>query len=246
VTEEVRPPAGPSADAPKAVRITRDMLAPAGPPPPDPRGGRIDFERGMSYAPPLTLGLLAFLTAVFVWQVMRGTLESEETITAAGALVRDRVLAGEWWRMITATILHGSPDHLIGNGIILYVLGMATEHAFGARRFAWIYLVSGLGGSALSMAFGPGPSVGASGAIFGVMGALIAYLIRHQDRFYVRDKRIGVVLLAWSVWILIQGLATPFVDNGAHLGGLLAGILCGLVAPSRLLEDAPGRKAVAR
>ena len=228
---------------PKPVRITKDMLAP---PPPDPRGGRIDFERGMTYAPPLTLALLTFLTAVFAWQVMRGSLVDEQTITTAGALVRDRVLAGEWWRMLTATALHGSAEHLIGNGISLYVLGVATEHAFGARRFAAIYLVSGLGGSAVSMLVGPGPSVGASGAIFGVMGALISYLIKHQDRFYVRDKRIGVVLLAWACWILFEGFMSPFVDNGAHLGGLMVGLIAGLFAPSELLEERVGSRPVRR
>ena len=230
-------------DGPRPVRITQDMLAP---PPPDPRGGRIDFERSMSYAPRFTLGLLAFLSAVFAWQVMRGTLVDQETITAAGALVRDRVLAGEWWRMLTATALHGGAEHLIGNGISLYILGMATEHAFGARRFAGIYLASGLGGSAVSMLVGPGPSVGASGAIFGVMGALIAYLIKHQDRFYVRDKRIGVVLLAWACWILMEGFLTPFVDNGAHLGGLMVGLLTGLFVPSRLLEPRIGSRPLPR
>ena len=237
------------ADTPKPVRITKDMLAPS--PPgrpdrPDPRAGRIDFERGMSYAPPFTLGLLAFLTAVFAWQVVRGTLVDQETIIDAGALVRSRVLAGEWWRILTATALHDGARHLIGNGISLHILGMATEHAFGPKRFALIYLISGLGGSAVSMLVGPGPSVGASGAIFGVMGALIAYLIKHQDRFYVRDKRIGVVLLAWACWILMEGFLTPFVDNGAHLGGLMVGLLTGLFTPSQLLEPRVGSRPLPR
>ena len=205
------------------------------------RGPRLDFERGMTYAPPLTLGLLAFLSAAFVWQISVGSFASEEAIVAAGALVRDRLvmpghpLGGEWWRMLSATVLHGSPEHLIGNAISLYVLGMACEHAFGTGRFAGIYVASAIGGSTLSALLAPGPSVGASGAIFGLMGAVIAHLIKHQERFYVRDKRTGVVLLAWAVFILIQGLASPYVDNGAHVGGLLTGIGAGLITPSRLL-----------
>ena len=208
------------------------MLAPAAA---HPRGGRIDFERGMTYAPPVTLGLIAFLTTAFAWQVARGSLESTEAIVAAGALVRERMVGGEWWRMVTATALHGSAGHLFGNAVSLYVLGMACEHAFGASRYAGIYVASAIGGSAMSALLAPGPSVGASGAIFGLMGAVIAHLIQHQDRFYVRDKRIGIVLLVWAVFILAQGVASPFIDNGAHLGGFLTGIAAGLVTPSRLL-----------
>jgi rhomboid protease GluP len=222
------------------------MLAPpASPARPDPRAGRLDFERGMTYAPPVTLSLLAFLTAVFVWQVNSGALASADAIVAAGALVRDRLivpgaaLGGEWWRMLTATALHGGVDHLIGNAISLYVLGMACEHAFGSARYAGIYVASAVGGSVMSVLLAPGPSVGASGAIFGLMGAVIAHLTKHQDRFYVRDKRIGVVLLGWACFTLAQGLASPFVDNGAHIGGLLTGVVAGLVTPSRLLPEWP-------
>jgi rhomboid protease GluP len=226
------------------------MLAPraAGAAPSDPRAGRLDFERGMTYAPPLTLSILATLVGVFAWQVSSGALASAEAIIAAGALVRDRVvvpgavLGGEWWRMFTATLLHGGPDHLIGNAISLYVLGMACEHAFGSARYAGIYLASALGGSVVSVLLAPGPSVGASGAIFGLMGAVIAHLIKHQHRFYVRDKRIGIVLLAWAAFILAEGFASPFVDNGAHVGGLLTGVVAGLVTPSRLLAEGEARR----
>jgi len=220
----------------EAILITPDMLAE---PPEDPRGGRIDFERGMTYAPPLTLALLALLFLAFYWQLASGSLESVEAVIASGALVRDRVLAGEVWRMLTATALHGDWGHLIGNGVSLYTLGIACEHAFGWRGFGVIYLASGLGGSAMSLAMSPGPSLGASGSIFGMMGAVIAYLIRHQDRFYVRDKRIGIVLLVWGGFSMISGLTSPFIDNGAHLGGLIAGVFAGLLAPSPLLKKAP-------
>ncbi|HEU4566338.1 MAG TPA: hypothetical protein VFS05_16865, partial [Gemmatimonadaceae bacterium] len=78
--------------------ITSDMLAS----PPPRRDGRMDFERGMRYAPPLTLALLAANIALFVWQLAVGALESREAIVQAGALVRDRVLAGEVWRLLSA------------------------------------------------------------------------------------------------------------------------------------------------
>ena len=155
----------------------------------------------------------------------------------AGALVRERVLAGEWWRMITATFLHGSPDHLIGNMVALFIVGMACEHAFGAAKTAAIYLGSGLAGTAFSLATGPGPSVGASGAIFGVLMAVVVMLYRNQKYFFVRDKRIGFVLAAWAAWQLFTGLMSPFIDNFAHLGGMTGGAIAALLLTPRLAKQ---------
>ena len=214
-------------DEGEALLITEDLLAPRR------TEERIDFERGMSYAPRLTLAIMAALIVVFVLEVAAGSLSNESSLIAAGALVRAKVAAGEWWRLFTATLLHGGPDHLIGNLISLYILGMACEHAFGTRRLLWVYVVSGLAGSCLSMMLNPGPSVGASGAIFGLMGAIVVFLARHENKFHVRDKRVGVVLVIWATYILAQGFLTPYVDNGAHLGGLAGGAVFGLVLSPR-------------
>src|SRR5439155_353506 len=132
---------------------------------------RVDFERGMRTAPPLILLLIAANVALFAWELAAGALASRESIVEAGALVRDRVLAGEWWRLESATFLHAGWDHLIGNCLVLYVVGMACEHAFGFARTAVVYFTSGLTGSLLSTTLSPGPSVGASGAIFGIVAA---------------------------------------------------------------------------
>lgn len=223
-----RPPAEPP------ILITDDMLAP----PPARPSGRVDFERGMSYAPRVTLLLMAVNLAVFVWEVQRGALASQAGIIAAGALTRAQVLSGELWRLVTPMFLHGSPDHLIGNMIALYVLGMACEHALGSKQMVGVYLLSGLAASLLSLALNPGPSVGASGAIFGLMGAVIAVISKHQQRFYLRDKRIGVVLAAWAVYTIATGLLSPYVDNAAHAGGFLGGALLGLRLEPRLLPIA--------
>jgi rhomboid protease GluP len=160
---------------------------------------------------------------MFAAEVASGALLDRDTIIAAGALSRDEVLAGEWWRLFSAMFLHGGPDHLLGNLLVLYIVGMACEHALGAARTAVVYLASGLCGSALSVAMGPGPSVGASGAIFGVTAAVIVILARHRETFHVRDKRIGAVLAIWAGYQLVIGFALPFVDNFAHLGGLAGG-----------------------
>jgi rhomboid protease GluP len=223
------------------ILITPDMLAPArrARPPAKPPDDRIDFERGMRRLPPLILALIIANVAVFFWEVAAGAFaDSKVAIESgaasgaginpllAGALMRERVLAGEWWRMITATFLHGGPDHLIGKMIALFIVGMACEHAFGGAKTAAIYFGSGLAGTAFSLATGPGPSVGASGAIFGVLMAVVVMLYRNQKYFFVRDKRIGFVLAAWAGWQLFTGLMSPFIDNFAHLnGGRYAGCL---------------------
>jgi len=217
------------------ILITPDMLAPRRPA--KPSDGRVDFERGMRRFPPLIIALITINVAVFVWEVAGGAfLDPKVAIETghtnpllAGALIRDRVLAGEWWRMITATFLHGSPEHLIGNMIALYIVGMACEHAFGAAKTAAIYFGSGLAGTAFSLATGPGPSVGASGAIFGVLMAVVVMLYRNQQYFFVRDKRIGVVLAAWAAWQLFTGYMNPFIDNFAHLGGMTGGAIAALL-----------------
>jgi rhomboid protease GluP len=215
----------------KPILITPEMLAGAS----ARARGRIDFERGMRHAPPLILFLIAANLAMFAWEIAAGALADRETIVEAGALVRERVLAGEWWRIMSAMFLHGGVDHILGNVIVLYIVGLACEHAFGGARTALVYLTSGIAGGLLSVAAGPGPSVGASGAIFGVIAAVVVVLYRYQDRFYVRDKRIGFVLLVWAGWQILTGLANPFIDNFAHLGGLAGGTLAALAVRPRLL-----------
>jgi len=222
----------------KPIIITPDMLAPRRGAPS--RGaGRIDFERGMRHAPPLILFLILANLGMFTWEIAAGALADRETIVEAGALVRERVLAGEWWRLISAMFLHGGVDHILGNLVVLYIVGLACEHAFGGAQTAVVYFASGIAGGLLSIAAGPGPCVGASGAIFGVIAAVIVVLYRWQDRFYVRDKRIGFVLLVWAGWQILTGLANPFIDNFAHLGGLAGGALAALVLRPRLLSAGP-------
>ncbi len=237
------------------ILITADMLAPR---PAARADGRIDFERGMRRVPPVVLTIIAVNVAVFAWEVGSGAFVDRKALLdagaaaagsnllEAGALVRAQVFAGEWWRVITAMFLHGGPGHLIGNMIALYIVGMACEHGFGAARTALVYVVSGLSGAALSMAMGPGPSVGASGAIFGVLAAVVVLLYRHEDQFYIRDKRIAFVLAAWAGWQLLTGFLSPFIDNFAHLGGMTGGAsLALLLAPRSVgegtVKDGKGR-----
>src|SRR5687768_1257370 len=186
---------------------------------------RRDFERGMSRRPGVTLAIITVLSAVFAVEAAMDALDTPETLIAMGALARPAVLAGQYWRMITATLLHGSVGHLAGNVVALYILGMVCEHAFGRAQFVLLYAASAVAGSLLSTIASPGPSVGASGAIFGLQAAAIVLFRSHRDRLLVRDRRIGFVLLIWAAYAVVSGLLTPYIDNGAHVGGALGGAL---------------------
>ena len=216
------------------VVITPDMLAYE-------EDRRIEFEKGMRHAPPFTMLVMLGLVAVFAWQVYTIATVSERAAFDPWSLTRQGVLAGEWWRMLTATVLHGGPDHLIGNLISLYILGIACEQAVGFVGVFAVYIASAFGGSILSVMLSPGPSVGASGAIFGLMGAVILILHRHRHTLYVRDKRIGVVLGVWAGYTFLLGAINPMIDNGAHLGGFVAGALVGPLLPLRLKHVTQGR-----
>jgi rhomboid protease GluP len=173
------------------------------------------------------------MMVVFVWEVATLAFTSRERIIAAGALMRAHVLDGEIWRIGSATFLHGGPDHLIGNCISLYILGMACEHAVGWRRLLTVFAAGAIGGWTLSLLSHSGPSVGASGAIFGIMGAVLVILYQRRDLFVIRDKRIGVVIAIWAAYTLLIGMLQPMIDNWAHVGGLLAGAAAAAGLPLR-------------
>jgi rhomboid protease GluP len=220
--------------AERPLRITADMLL----------SRRVDFERRMRRLPPLTFGLIALLALVFLVEVSGDTLESERTLIGAGALEVGAVRTGEYWRLLSATFLHGSVDHLLGNAVALFVLGMICEHAFGRRQFAVLYVASAVAGSLVSLATSAAPSVGASGAIFGLQGAAIVLFRRQRDRLLIRDRRIGLVLLVWALYSIGSGLLTPWIDNGAHLGGAVGGALVGRFLQPVVLDPMRPAQAV--
>ena len=220
-------PLEPGTEARRPRVIDAEMLDPGA------GNGRVDFERGMKSAAPATLTLIAVCCVVFAWQLAAGVLQSEAALVDGGALVTDRIVRGEVWRLATSLFLHGDFDHLLGNMVALYILGIAVEHVFGSGRMAAIYLAAGLVGGLSSCAVSPLPTVGASGAIFGLMGCLVAVLLRIRHVVQVRDGRIGAVVLLWACYQLILGFTDPSIANFAHLGGFVAGFVLGLVVPSR-------------
>lgn len=224
-------PAGDDRKPAAILQFTADMLDEA------PADRRIEFERGMRYFPPITQAMIAACCAAFVWQVASGGLENPEALAASGALVAAKLGDGEVWRLVSSLFLHGGGDHLLGNMVALFIVGIACEHAFGGLAMLGIYLAAGVAGGLASAAIEPLPTVGASGAIFGLMGCLIAMLVRRRRLVHVRDGRIAFVVAIWAVWQLAMGFTSPMVANFAHLGGFVAGGILGWVIMPRLLAQ---------
>jgi rhomboid protease GluP len=177
---------------------------------------------------PVTVALLAAIAIVYVLQLVVG-----DALTAAGANYGPAVRAGEYWRLVTSMFLHGGLLHLALNGWALYQLGALFEILVGSPRMLLVYFVSGIAGSLVSAWFSQVPSVGASGAIFGLLGALIAFLLRRRGALTPQGKSILMQLVFWAVINVFFGFSDPQIDNSAHLGGCAAGLLLGLTLPER-------------
>jgi membrane associated rhomboid family serine protease len=198
----------------------------------------------------LTQIIFGINVAVFLAMVLSGSTVMDfplGELIRFGANFGPLTLSGEWWRLLTNVFVHGGLIHIAFNMWCLWNLGALCESLYGTWTYGAIYLICGLGASLLSVAWHPGgPSVGASGAIFGLAGALIAAL--KLGEFSVpRPALSGVMrsLGAFVVYNLIFGFVLPGVDNSAHIGGLITGVLVGamiaLLAPR---QEQAGRRLV--
>lgn len=198
-------------------------------------------DRLKSFAPVpwLTYGLIAVNSAIWLASLMHGagvTVSPPDLMLRWGGNAASEVQRGEWWRMFSAMFLHSGLMHVTFNMLGLYSVGVTVERIYGHRLFALIYLGSGLLGSALSLHFSAqkAVSVGASGAVFGVAGALLVAMLQHRKQL---PKSLGKQTLTstgfFILYSLSQGLATPGIDNAAHIGGLFAGCLLAYILPER-------------
>ena len=141
------------------------------------------------------------------------------------------VLRGEYWRLITGVFIHGGLIHLAVNMWSLLVIGPLVERLYGNMAFAIVYLAAGVGGAIASIAAFPGRTgVGASGAICGLLGALVAFLITHRRSIPASLlKSLGSNVLGVIIFMVILGRIVPNIDQEAHFGGLAVGFLSGLL-----------------
>ena len=172
---------------------------------------------------PATVVLVALNVLVYLITVYQGAGISAPAgeVFDKGALVGAEIyLNGDWYRIVTAMFLHASLLHLAFNMVALFWLGTIVEQAIGTWRYILVYFVSGIAGSAGALLFSsPGATtVGASGAIFGIMGALLVLEYRATGTF--AGQALGLIAVN-----LLLTFAIPNISKGGHVGGLVGGIL---------------------
>ncbi|MGL4650546.1 MAG: rhomboid family intramembrane serine protease [Caldilineaceae bacterium] len=192
------------------------------------RQARTVFGGQLAEGAVVTKTLIGLTAAAFAFQYLYGFDKAVENFALLGYALGSQgqvvgVGAGEYYRLLTAAFLHGGVLHIMFNMWVLYALGPQLEQLLGRARFLTLYLLSALGGSVVSYVFSAPnvPSVGASGAIFGLMGATLVV-----GRRLRADVTNVAVLIGINFAI---GFVVPNIDWRAHLGGLITGALVGAV-----------------
>ena len=201
----------------------------------------------MSLLTKLLIGLLVLAFAVTVLLGGGLLLGDGRVLVALGANFGPFTRAGQWWRLLTSLFLHAGVVHLAFNSMALWQLGPLAERLYGRWHFLLLYLAAGIGGGLASLWWHPdGNSVGASGAIFGLIGGLLAFVSRRD--LGVAPQAVLALrrsLMTFGGVSLAAGFAIPMVDNAAHLGGLATGYIAGFAlarpidASSRQGNDLP-------
>lgn len=194
----------------------------------------------------LVANLLLFVVGLFLaWKAgvgveyLKGESHpaSNQTLMQIGAITGSKLLSGEWWRLLTCCFVHIGLFHLFGNMLMLGILGPVSEGLWGRRRFALIYLVSGIAGSCVAMALHPMTETvetavsrpvllaGASGALWGVLMSVVVWLIRHRDELPERVASEWGRKLAWAVLFNLVLSFAPGISVEAHFGGGIAGVM---------------------
>jgi rhomboid protease GluP len=183
--------------------------------------------------PRVVYALIAINVLVFLVMAINGVnilTPALEDLFRWGANFPPVTVHGQWWRLLTSTFIHIGLIHIAFNMYVLWVGGRRMERILGHVGFTLTYLLSGLAGSVATLSFHPSAvGAGASGAIFGVYGALLGFLARDKASIprpvFVAMGRSTLIFLAYNLVFSLK----PGVDLSAHCGGLVAGFLCGLV-----------------
>ena len=192
---------------------------------------------------PVTFGLISACVLVYMLVALQGAamgvppgiglVQQPEEVLQMGALVPALVAQGEAWRLVTSAFLHLGFIHLALNMLSLYFLGSFAEISFGRSRFLALYFISGIASGIAYLYFGPfnAPAVGASGAIFGLLGGVFGFALR-RGTFSTRNPIISQLLFLTAINLFL-GATIPGMSNTAHIGGLLGGLVFGyLMAPT--------------
>jgi rhomboid protease GluP len=177
----------------------------------------------------------------------QGYITPSDYLFAMGAKVNAAIAAGEYYRLLTAMFLHGGLLHIAFNAYALYVLGPEAERIYGTARFLALYFIAGLAGSVASYALTASNSVGASGAIFGLIGGLAAFYYASRRLLgEISRQQLGRLITVIMINLFI-GFSSPMIDNTAHIGGMVGGAAIGwLLAPRFTVDERLYPPAVVR
>lgn len=189
-----------------------------------------------------TMIILVMITGLYVVTGMRsagGFMNMDSrTLVDFGAMYAPYILDPrdhQWWRLITAGFLHGGVFHIAMNAWVLWDLGPQVEHVLGTPRFVTIFIASTITGFTASMFWSSGiPSVGASAALCGLIGAMVG--LGTKERNSIAGMMRGR-FLQWMLMLVVFGFFFPGVDNAAHLGGFAGGFVLAYLAGSPSLRD---------
>ena len=186
---------------------------------------------------PVTTLIVTVNVAMFGLLMISGSADDAANLYRWGAKFGPAIQDGDWYRLLLPVILHAGLLHLAANTFALIIFGPRLESEFGRFAFAAVYVVSGVVGVAASYLVSPTLSVGASGAVFGIVGAYGIYLVRNRREFGSAVNPVIMNLLIVLGINIAFGLFWSGIDQGAHVGGLVAGAAMGLVVSPRRLVD---------
>lgn len=191
------------------------------------------------YITPVNITLVAINIGIFFIGEFITKASGNVLFLNLGAMHPALVLYGQWYRLITATFLHSDISHLINNMLLLICLGSCLEKAIGKVKYLIFYFASGIVSSLVSMGWmlyseNIAWSIGASGVVFAVMGAVLFIVIRNRGRFNGYSIKRYMVMLVLSLYF---GFTTAGVDNAAHVGGAIVGFILGSILYRKRKND---------
>jgi rhomboid protease GluP len=193
------------------------------------KGTRPLTLRDMAASAPVTMGLIAVNIMIFAASAFlsQSTEINVYVLIYLGAKFNPLMEQGEWWRLVTSAFLHGNLMHILFNMYALYNIGPFLEMRLKWVRFTSIYFISAIMSGLLSFFFTPSVSVGASGAIFGLLGAFLVLALRSKEK--VMRRALSNILFIIGINLMIGFAGSGVIDNFGHIGGLLGGIASSLV-----------------
>ncbi len=188
---------------------------------PPQQSARLAMPQGVPY---VTYTILGLTILVYLAQMLSEALLGTDVPAFLGMKINELIVEGQLWRLFTPALLHGSIMHIGFNMYALVVIGSGLERFFGHGRYLLLYLAGAFAGNVLSFLISPNPSLGASTAVFGLLGAQAVFLYRHRELFgnQARAALQNVLVIAGINFVI--GLQ-PGIDNWGHLGGLLGGLI---------------------